>query len=818
MDVFKEITLEVLTELDPRYELDSKDRYAAAIHGKKHQYSGTLRRGLAQSLCLIATRLADVGGTDGTGLASWIVENILETISEKDWVGWASIGDISPSLAEAAPAVFLRSIERELQNNPDVFVQLLTDESGFAGLGGCLHSGLLWALETLAWFPEHLPRVAFVLTDLAEIDPGGQWANRPLASLVDIFLAWKQHSCTPVSKRLKIIDQIISKQPTIGWTLLEKLCDRGVSSGTHRPKWRAVSPININDTDTHRYWHGLRGRYLRLGHTEPSRLANLISGRPSLQVAERVEAARSVHKIDLEVLNTENREVLRTAIRRRLHFIHSFEDPNKRNRDEISNLKDAYEYLEPADLVERHNWLFSKYWLELPTGERSNHEKYASNVARERANAAKEIFDKLGFNQAVLLALDSTFDGRFARAIGQKTSPKLDAKFVDRLSERLDDQYPLPLLNFVYGRREAVGEDWVYNQINRLQLEAKNWRALAVLSLTLPMKKSTWDFVTDLGKAVESQYWKWVGVWSAEADTEYAVQKLVEVGCVLQALDVAAMGKEHVSSETILDLIQRIIIDLSSRDEPVNSTLFDYHLEELFDCLDGRSDVNVSDIAQLEFPFAHMFDPLHSKRGLKAQDALIIENPAYFAELVSWLYKPDSGNGDDDSGLSKEQKQTRASNAYTILESLRFVPGQKATGFDSKECSDWLTDAQTRLAERNRKKSGTQTLAQVVQRTPIGDDNIWPVKELRTTIEQLSSQEFDRGLHAAFFNARGTTSRPMDEGGQQERVLADQYRGWADVIDVEAPRIAAVLRSLADTYVRHGKDEDIDARVHRIKD
>lgn len=45
--------------------------------------------------------------------------------------------------------------------------------------GGPEHSGLLWALELLAWSPHYLSRVAVQLAQLTRLDPGGKWTNRP---------------------------------------------------------------------------------------------------------------------------------------------------------------------------------------------------------------------------------------------------------------------------------------------------------------------------------------------------------------------------------------------------------------------------------------------------------------------------------------------------------------------------------------------------------------------------------------------------------------------------------------------------------------
>ena len=46
----------------------------------------------------------------------------------------------------------------------------------------------------MAWGPEHLHQATSILLTLAEFDPGGKLANRPLGSLRDIFLAWRPNT------------------------------------------------------------------------------------------------------------------------------------------------------------------------------------------------------------------------------------------------------------------------------------------------------------------------------------------------------------------------------------------------------------------------------------------------------------------------------------------------------------------------------------------------------------------------------------------------------------------------------------------------
>src|SRR6185312_7729808 len=63
-----------------------------------------------------------------------------------------------PLYAEAAPQEFLRIIEQDLKAaEPQVYSLLKPADTGV--FGSCPRTGLLWALENLAWNADHLPRV-----------------------------------------------------------------------------------------------------------------------------------------------------------------------------------------------------------------------------------------------------------------------------------------------------------------------------------------------------------------------------------------------------------------------------------------------------------------------------------------------------------------------------------------------------------------------------------------------------------------------------------------------------------------------------------
>ena len=78
-------------------------------------------------------------------------------------------------------------------------------------------TGLLWALETLAWHTDYLMRAIVLLGELAALDPGGNWSNRPSNSLIDILLPWHPQTCAPIPKRNKsAVAALVREQPIEG--------------------------------------------------------------------------------------------------------------------------------------------------------------------------------------------------------------------------------------------------------------------------------------------------------------------------------------------------------------------------------------------------------------------------------------------------------------------------------------------------------------------------------------------------------------------------------------------------------------------------
>ena len=154
---FEQVATSVFGAVSPEFELPVEERYMANVYGKILPHSGTLRDGMARSLALMGTQAERAKNAEGASyVPARVVSNALGGGDE--WQTWATLSGSLTELAEAAPETLLDAVERDLATHPSPFEDLFHQE-GDGLFGGAPHTGLLWALELLAWSPDHFARV-----------------------------------------------------------------------------------------------------------------------------------------------------------------------------------------------------------------------------------------------------------------------------------------------------------------------------------------------------------------------------------------------------------------------------------------------------------------------------------------------------------------------------------------------------------------------------------------------------------------------------------------------------------------------------------
>ncbi len=140
------------------------------------------------------------------------------------------------------------------------------------------------------------------------------------------------------------------------------------------------------------------------------------------------------------------------------------------------------------------------------------------------------------------------------------------------------------------------------------------------------------------------------------------------------------------------------------------------------------------------------------------------------------------------------------------------VPG--TTGdetIDQHELDAWVSEARVATTVRGRARSADRCIGRVLAASPIGEDGAWPHEAVRAEIDRLESDDVDDAFRDQVINSRGVYAKDYLEGGDQERELAEKYRGYADALGFRWPRTSAVLSRMADFYDRWARRHDAEA-------
>ena len=237
LDKLKTAMLKVFNEEDPKYELEKADRMFANVQGKRLNYSDELRRGLAISLALIGNYNDLLINCSQDKREHFVADVMTAVFFNISWQKIATLDAVLPFFAEADPDTFLLEVEK-LADNKKVVKDLIADE-GDIFQGGFHWSGLLAALEILAWEPEYFAKVVDVLAKLALMDCGKSNIHpRPQDTLVSFFVPWFEQTMVDIDTIISTAKNLTDRFPNLGWDVLIAAIESTIASLNAQPQIR----------------------------------------------------------------------------------------------------------------------------------------------------------------------------------------------------------------------------------------------------------------------------------------------------------------------------------------------------------------------------------------------------------------------------------------------------------------------------------------------------------------------------------------------------------------------------------------------------
>ena len=825
IDTFFSVAELVLSEDDPSFELPEEKRWMASIYDKVRDISSALRDGICETLVLLSVYGQELFrerlDIDTAEEARKLVRTLLTPLKVNTLE--AQYSDL-PMYAEASPEEFLDILEADLETSDPESLKLMRPVNS-AIFSRCYRSGLLWALENIAWAPNHLVRVVNILGRLSERKINDNWANKPITSLSAIFLHWMPQTAANIEKRIAAMKYLINKHPQVAWDICVAQFNglSKIGNYSNKPRWRP---------DAHGCGEGVSGSEMRqfsewafesaLNWQEHSRetLGDLITYILHLPPPYQLRIWDLVDQWSKEA-SDEDRAWLRDKIRihAKMKYIPQKEgSPIFQDEACIERACYAYEQLKPKTLLMEHAWLFNKSWVEHSAdevwSERRNFEEREKQFTSMRIKALRDIVTEYGIDEVLKLAEM----GQAAWAIGfllpqifKEEDEQLNA--LQKLIDSQPESNSASWRSLVSGFLNSIPEDHFSRIIAEITVKRQSAEIVSLLLLA-PFQRRTWYFVKTLNDDIKVAYWEDIspawGPYSME-DTHLGVDFLMQASRPRAAFWFAEHKLEELPPKLLFRVMKAIPTDKSG-----SYAMQSHYIAQSLNILHQSGEIPTDEMALLEFQYLNTLDQEgYDIPNLAKQ---IEDNPDLFVQAISIIYQRDDGEEDVEllgtTGL--EEKRRLGEAVFNLLSKFVRIPGSDKDGnIDAKKLLYWITSVRTKCKELARSEPGDLWIGKILAKVPVGKDTIWPCEPVRDVLDEIANKKITDGVINGLFNARGVHGRNPGSGGMQERELAAKYSAWAEALDSTHLNVAKILREMAYTYEHQASWEDTQASAQR---
>lgn len=804
LENFKNIAVTILKEKDPKFDLPREQRFAASIYGKILTYSNNIRRGVAEGLALLGTQPEALINCSKTRAEDTAILTVREVLNSSDWRLWGTLDTLLPTVAEAAPTEFLNAVERELQSSPCPFDMLFLEE-GDGITGGSNISGLLWALETLAWDKEYIVRSCALLGNLASRDPGGQYSNRPSNSLTEILLPWKPHTTANFDKRKAVMKTLEKEDHSVAWKLALSLLpnQKRISSGSYKPKWREIIPDDGDIKISHKeYWDQIlffSECAVSMAKDDINKLSELVNylddlPKPSFdKLLKYLSSDKIINKPEEERL--EIWEKLVNLIKK--HKAHH-EAKWALNSDELSKIESVAKKITPVNPMNSHHRLFNTGIYDLYDGE-GDWKEQQLRLEELRDQAIREILEYNDINAVLEFAesVESPFDVGYS--LSHVTDISIDNTIIPEYLITDNKKLQEFVIGFVKNRQRCLGWVWVD------ELDKSKWSKSQISTFLsyLPFNDEAWERASTFLKDYEGDYWRKTYVIPDRKDSniELAVDKLIKYGrpnAAIYCLYVQYFEKKLLDkSRTVNALLSAVASKESS------NTMDIYHVQELIKALQNDPDIDHDELFRVEWAYLPILDRLHgiSPKELESQ---LTSDSAFFCDLISRIYLSSKGKKSDKK-ISESDKAI-AENAWRLLDMWQKPPGTQADGsFSGNKFNEWLNETKETCIKSGHLEVALIHVGKVLFYCPTDPGGLWINETVANELNKMDNDKMLNGYATEIINSRG--AHFVDPTGEPERKLAEEYRGKADDLENAGyHRFAASLKNVAKSYEREAEE------------
>ena len=783
----------VLSEIDPKFEIPV-DKRLFNFEGKKKEYSDTLRKGLAEALAYLGRKgdaLNQCSCHKPRTVALLATRKILES---EDYRLWGSLNNLLPLLAEASPDEFLKAIETKTTLPSSPFLELFNQETGGAFSQNYL-TGLWWGLELLAWEDPYLIRATVLLASLSEIDPGGQYSNRPENSLTEIYLPWMPQTLASFDRQIIAMNTLRHEHPSTLKKLLLSLLPKGhgASSGTYSPKFLEISEELKSPRITNsEYWKRvteIADLAFELGTTDRYYLQKFVAEIDHLPIEFQNRIVSFLHSDDAQQLFDDDfssvwKVLSSMVLRHRKHSDTDWALPAER----VDDLDKFVQTIAPQSLTKLSERLFRQDEFDLYE-ETGDWQAQRDKIQEQRNEAIKSLIETEGLEAVIEFSNTVEAPYRVGFSLGSISNSEIDDAV---LPVHLNEKVSPFAHGYINARHHSAPWSWVDN------LDKSRWNSeqLLGLCLSLPFTSETWNRADNWLANDSVDYWVQVEFNPHQADGDLlpAVDALLTAGRPLRAID--CLHCRHFNKEA-LDIPRTVksLWDAVNTKESA-ARMDQYDIIQLISALQDDQNTPEEDLVRIEWAYLRLLDP-HSGGEPKTLFRKLSSEPQFFCEILRLVYKSDRAI--ETTSEPDESTKMIAQNAWHLLHNWNRAPGvDESSNLESQTFNNWVTQAINECSRTGHLEIGLSQIGKALFYAPAEtNSSLWIAKSAALVLNHPAYKEMRSGFRCEAYNSRGchtpSSSASMD--------LHDQWLAKAESVEAEGfHRFAAELRSLSDEY------------------
>ena len=809
-----------LSEPDPTLDLPEKDQLMAAINGKTRE-STEILEGLADTLAFLSVHGKSFFSRRINFNVARHADDLVRSLLNMSAINTLENHvDNLPLYAEAAPSTFLSIIKNDLKSANSQALALMRPTDNWI-FSNAPRTGLLWALESLAWDPTQLMPTVLILGRLGELAIDDNLVNKPSNSLAAIFRCWMPQTAANIKQRIDALEKLVKEYPSVAWPIcLEQFTYPHPPIGyySNKPCWRHNkqgydNPITKDEDEEFKL--KAFDIAVKWQKHDCNTLGDLISNLRSVSKVLRGQVWDIIDKWK-ETASEQDKSRLREKIRvaeldhrainlRRLRDIKSID----------KRAIETFETLESADPVYRYEWLFRETWLHISIVEMEDegfdNKKLDKWIATQRQMALREIYENGGINRIIELAEM----GQTAHTIGMMFSIIVDDD--QALSEKL--LYILRKDTKPHGVQQRILSGALHSLDNQnreilqrlVDLLSADERLIVLL--LAPFDHKTWKIVESFDNSFQTDYWSKIhhSRYPSKDDLSYAVGQLIDAKRPKTALNMTHFSFNSLSPRMLYKMLDAIATERNDTDNisRLDSVLVLKALKHLTE----SKVASIDEMAAFEFKFIEIFN--HTSNRPLNLEKYIERHPELFVQAVAFVYKRQDDKKDP-KYLRPKNLQQAAAKYDRFLNVLSLIPGHNEHGeLKTENLLNWVKAVRSGCSELARAEVGDECIGGLLANDPTlaDDEGVWPSLPVRDALEQIANDNIKRGFTTRLYNSRGAHIR--SEGGNQERDLADKYAHWAEKMEFTYPNVSDMMREMEEMYLREASWQDNETQKKR---